>query len=114
MLRGKFHRARCRSIRVRRLLRRITSSLILALLAARLGAVILLDTGDPEVNTTPPSGALTGSGWQYQGAWGGVLGTPIAPHFFLSAAHVGRAGSTFLFQGSSYTIVQSFNQPGSD
>ena len=84
------------------------------ILATSVRAVILLDTGDPTVNTTPPSGALAGSGWQYEGAWGGVLGTPIAPHFFISAAHVGRAGSNFLFQGSSYTIVQSFTLPQSD
>lgn len=58
--------------------------------------------------------AVAGSGWQYEGAWGGVLGTPIAPHFFVTAAHVGRAGSNFLFQGSSYTIVQSFTLPKSD
>src|ERR1700682_3060031 len=32
--------------------------------------VILLSTGDPNYNTTEPSGALTGSGWQYEGSFG--------------------------------------------
>jgi hypothetical protein len=77
-------------------------------------AVILMDTGDPSVNTTAPGGALTNSGWQYEGDWGGFLGTPIAPHFFISAAHIGQAGSYFVFQGSSYTIVRGFGLTNSD
>jgi hypothetical protein len=77
-------------------------------------AVILMDTGDPSVNTTPPGGALTNSGWQYEGIWGGFLGTPIAPQFFISAAHIGQAGGNFVFQGSTYTIVRSFALANSD
>lgn len=77
-------------------------------------AVILMDTGDPSVNTTAPGGALTNSGWQYEGLWGGFLGTPIAPHFFISAAHIGQAGGNFVFQGSPYTIVRSFALADSD
>jgi hypothetical protein len=86
---------------------------IFAAAAAR--AVILLDTGDPAVNTTAPTGALANSGWQYEGIWGGFLGTPIAPHFFISAAHVGQSGGVnFSFQGETYTIVQSYSLPNSD
>ncbi|MEY2536975.1 MAG: hypothetical protein QOG67_715 [Verrucomicrobiota bacterium] len=85
---------------------------LLAALSAR--AVILLDTGDPTVNTTAPAGALADSGWQYQGDWGGWLGTPISPNFFVSAAHLGQASDHISFQGSSYQIVQSFSLPGSD
>jgi hypothetical protein len=77
-------------------------------------AVILFNTADPSTNKTAPDGALAGSGWQYEGAWGSLLGTPIAPHFFISAAHIGQAGANFLFQGSAYTIVRSFSLPGSD
>ena len=77
-------------------------------------AVIFLDTGDPTANTAAPAGDLAGSGWQFEGTWGGFLGTPIAPHFFISAAHVGRAGGNFVFQGSTYTLARSFSLPGSD
>jgi hypothetical protein len=77
-------------------------------------AVILFDTGDPSVNTSAPTGALANSGWQYEGFWGGNLGTPIAPHFFISAAHIGQAGTLFFYQGGSYTPVRSFSLPGSD
>jgi hypothetical protein len=77
-------------------------------------AVILMDTADPSANTTAPGGALANSGWQFQGDWGAYLGTPIAPHFFISAAHIGQAGSSFVFQGSSYTLVRSFSVSNSD
>ncbi|HJT79832.1 MAG TPA: hypothetical protein VJ719_01440, partial [Chthoniobacterales bacterium] len=53
------------------------------------GSVILFDTGDPTVNTSAPVGALPNRGWQYQGDWRGYLGTPIAPSFFITAAHLG-------------------------
>lgn len=86
--------------------------LLLGLGAAR--AVILFDTADPSANTTAPAGNLAGSGWQYEGTWGGLLGTPIAPHFFISAAHIGQADNHFTFQGSTYTIARSFTLAGSD
>ena len=87
----------------------------LALAALRpANGIILLDTGSPSANTTAPGGNLAGSGWQFEGIWGGYLGTPIAPHFFISAAHIGQAGGAFAFQGSTYTILASFSQPGSD
>jgi hypothetical protein len=76
--------------------------------------VILLDTADPAVNTSAPGGSLVDSGWQYEGIWGVFLGTPIAPHFFISAAHIGQAGSNFIFQSSTYTIVRTFSLANSD
>jgi len=82
------------------------------LAAAR--AVILLDTGDPDANTTEPIGSLADSGWQYEGEWGGLLGTPIAPNFFISAAHIGRAGDVFSFEGTEYHPVGVFSLAGSD
>jgi len=74
-------------------------------------ALILLDTGVPSVNTTAPGGSLTNSGWQYEGQWGGFLGTPIAPHFFVSAAHIGQAGSNLIFQGSTYMGASKLHPP---
>lgn len=82
---------------------------------ARAHGIILFDTGDPNVNTTAPTGSLTNSGWQYEGEWGGFLGTPIAPHFFISAAHIGNAGNnSFVFNGTTYTATQSYSLGGSD
>src|SRR4051794_24916141 len=63
-------------------------------------AVIVYGTGDPTHNTTAPGGALTNSGWQYQGQWGVSLGAPISTNFFITAAHVGGAvGDIFHFRG---------------
>src|SRR6185436_10644721 len=52
-------------------------------------AVIFWSTSDPSYNTTAPTGALAGSGWQYEGKWGSFLGTVIAPQYFVTAEHVG-------------------------
>src|SRR5882757_11346916 len=62
-------------------------SLLLGASSAK--AILFYQTGDPNYNTTAPGGSLTNSGWQYEGTWGGFLGTPIAPKYFITAAHVG-------------------------
>lgn len=81
-------------------------------LAINAGAVILFGT---EGNTTEPTDELAESGWQYQGEWGGFLGTPVAPRFFLSAAHVGNAGAALILNGVSYPVVRTiFDPAGSD
>jgi hypothetical protein len=79
-------------------------------------AVIFYDQETPSYNTTAPSGALTNSGWQYEGYFGSYLGTMIAPNLFITAAHIGAASSTFdydtTFSGTtsvSYNIDTSFN-----
>jgi hypothetical protein len=78
-------------------------------------AVILFSTADPEHNTTPPAGALSGSGWELQGLWGPFLGTPIAPHYFITAQHVGGSpGDLFFLNGASYMALQFFDDPSSD
>ncbi len=78
-------------------------------------AVILLGTADPTANTTAPTGSLANSGWQYQGTFVGFLGTPIAPNFFITAAHIGGApGATFTYQGVNYDLVQGFYDPFTD
>jgi len=87
--------------------------LLLAIPSAR--SVILFDTGDPTANTTAPTGDLANSGWQYEGNWLGLIGTPVASNFFIAAAHIGGAvGDIFVYQGVSYTTVKSFSQTGSD
>ena len=67
--------------------------------------VILFGT---EGNTTPPTADLADSGWQYQGDWGSFLGTPVAPSFFVSAAHIGQQSSVFRFNGVDYPVSRSY------
>jgi hypothetical protein len=89
--------------------------LALALAAQTSSAVILFGSGDPAYNTTPPTGVLTNSGWQYEGQWGSFLGTPIAPQYFLAAHHVGGAvGQTFMYHGVNYTTTAYWDDPSSD
>ena len=64
-------------------------------------AVIPLDTADPAANTTTPG---DNAGWQYQGQWGGFLGTPIAKNYFISAAHIGQADTVFVFHGETFQV----------
>lgn len=89
--------------------------LLLLLVISSARGVILFDTGDPTANTTTPTGDLANSGWQYEGNWLGLIGTPIAPSFFIAAAHIGGSvGDVFVYQGMSYPTVRSFSQTGSD
>ena len=86
----------------------------LVLAAVRVASgVILLETGDPASHTSTPG---DNSGWQYEGVWGGFLGTPIAPLYFLSANHIGNAGAgSFVFHGETYTVVADGGKdPASD
>lgn len=65
-------------------------------LSPRAAAIIFESTGDPNYNTTAPTGLLADSGWQYLGSWNGFVGTPISPNQFITAAHVGGGvGNTF-------------------
>jgi hypothetical protein len=76
--------------------------------------VILYETAAPSANTDEPAGELAGSGWQFQGQFGNFLGTPIAPHFFITAKHIYDASSAIVFQGGTYTLVDGFYDPNSD
>jgi hypothetical protein len=91
-------------------------------------AVLFQLTGDPTYNTNAPSGTLTNSGWQYEGIWntsyalfghnfpaGNFLGTPIAPQFFISAAHIfGSTNNVFVFNGVTYHPVAQYTTFNSD
>ena len=90
------------------------SFLLLLVGATNSFGVILFDTGDPNVNTTAPGGTLANSGWQYQGDWGGFLGTPISPKFFITAGHFGQAGAALSYQNVNYPVIGSFSLAGSD
>ena len=87
---------------------------VLALLADS-RAVLFDSTADPAFNTTEPGGTLAGSGWQFEGQWGGFLGTVIADHFFITARHIGgTVGQPFKFKGATYTTTAFFDDPNSD
>ena len=78
-------------------------------------AVLFTSTDDPTYNTTAPGGALTNSGWQYEGEWNGFLGTPIAPMFFLAAKHIGgTTGEVFVLNGFTYHTVAFSDCPNCD
>lgn len=89
-------------------------ALALFLAAADAPAVILFRTADPSANTSAPTGDLAGSGWQFEGTFGGFLGTPIAPNFFITASHFGQADTVFYFNAVAYPIVRQFKDPFSD
>ena len=87
----------------------------LASLPGRSQAIIFASTSNTTYNTTAPTGALTNSGWQYEGQWGSFLGTPIAPTFFLAAKHVGgTTGQVFVLNGFTYHTVAFADCPNCD
>lgn len=82
--------------------------------AAGAGGIILFRTGDPVANTTEPGGSLANSGWQFEGAFGSFLGTAIAPHYFITAKHLGNQSNNFFYGGTNYRIVRRFEDSASD
>ena len=81
-------------------------------LASRVNAVIFLETGDPQHNSSTPG---DNSGWQYEGKFMSFLGVPIAPHFFITAAHLGGSvGTVFDFHGDGYTTIAIHDVPSTD
>jgi hypothetical protein len=90
----------------------VAFSLFLQLPSAH--AVIFYSTADPAQNTTPPVNDVAGNGWNYEGTFGGFLGTAIAPHYFITAQHIGNQGNIFTLSGVDYHIVANFPDPQSD
>ena len=77
--------------------------------------VIFYSTGDPSYNSTAPTGDLEGSGWQFQGTFNSYLGTPIAPHHFITAHHIGGSvGNKFYYDGQVYTTTGYVDDSESD
>src|SRR5882672_9608313 len=74
-------------------------------------AVILY--GTPDRNGAPAPGSIAETPWNLQGQWGGFLGTPIAPNYFVTAVHVGGNSSVpFVFGGSLYSVDASYGTDG--
>jgi hypothetical protein len=55
------------------------------------------------------------SGWQFEGQFDGLLGTVIAPNYFITAKHIGGVlGDKFTFNGTNYTTTAVFPDPSND
>lgn len=88
---------------------RLIVGCLLAGISLPAGAVIFLETADPLHNTTTPG---DNSGWQYEGSVAGFLGVPIAPHFYITAKHIGGSvGQVFDFHGDSYVTIAFHDSP---
>lgn len=78
------------------------------------GAIILFGTGDPEANSTPPTGALADSGWKSQ-TESNPSGTAVGRSHILSAKHIGtKPGNTLKFDGLTYEVRRVEDAPSSD
>lgn len=105
------------TLRQHQFVSRVRFFLIVVLLVmpvAAAEAIILFRTGDREANTNEPTGHWAGSGWQFEGRFGAFLGTAIAPHYFITAKHLGRVADTFVYHGANYTVTDEFADPKSD
>src|SRR5262249_3711480 len=45
---------------------------------------------------------------------GTVLGTPIAPHYFITAKHVGGDSATLVYNGQTYHVTSPYDTPNAD
>jgi hypothetical protein len=99
---------------VRRSLKHTVLTLILASFSLPASAIIILG-GDGYGNTNAPVGSLEGSGWQFQGRFNTFLGTPIGPHHFIAAKHIGGSvGNKFYYGDEVFTTIGSVVDAGSD
>ena len=92
----------------------LTIAAALFMVAPMARAVTFISTADPTFNTTPPTGALAGSGWQYEASFGPFLATAVGPHHFLTVKHIGIPSNVFVYQGAAYTIISYYDDPGGD
>ena len=93
----------------------LASLIALAATPVATQAVIFASSGDPTKNTTAPTGALAGSGWQFLGDFDGSLGTVISPTQFIDAKHIGgHVGDTFTYKGVTYTTTSVATTANSD
>jgi hypothetical protein len=90
------------------------SILSLAAFATPAEAVILYRSAIR--NKSAPTGTNLNSGWQWEGNWAGAfVGTPIAPHYFISAAHLGGGvGGLITYKGINYKTTAAYDDPVTD
>ena len=65
-------------------------------LCSNLGAIVFVNSADPDHNTTAPTASDADAGWQFEGEFGVYTGTAIGDQYFITAQHFGVAGSTFV------------------
>lgn len=100
---------------MRAALSRLVAGVILAGLAGAAHAIIFHSSGDPNFNTTAPTGSLANSGWQWVGSLGGYQGTPIGPRHFIAARHIGvGVGTPLVLNGVTYPTTAVFDDTVSD
>jgi len=76
---------------------------------------VLHDTDDPSIYSSAPTGELAASGWEFQGQFNSYLGTPIAPHHFITAKHIGGSvGHDFHYNGEVFNTIAKTDDPDSD
>lgn len=85
----------------------VVLTLLILASANTVRAIVFASTGDSSFNTTAPTGALEGSGWQHLGNWNGFVGTQISPNHFITANHVGGSvgGSFIASNGQTFTTL---------
>jgi hypothetical protein len=78
-------------------------------------ALIFIGTKSLDDNTTAPTGIFANSGFELQGTWSVFQGTPIGPHHFITAKHVGGLpGQAITLNAVAYTAVAAFPDSVSD
>src|SRR5215218_3374964 len=91
------------------------AAVAIAFITAAQPAQAVLMTRTATRNTSTPINGLTGSGWQWEGNFGGFLGTPIGKNYFITAEHIGgNVGSTFTLGGKTYNTVAKYDDPTTD
>ena len=82
-------------------------------------ALVLYSTGDPNANTTAPTGPLADSGWQYENSFLSATGYPISNDSFVVSKHIvggyhtgNVGGTTFTYLGVTYNTVGRWDAPG--
>src|SRR4051812_4181938 len=95
----------------------LVGSAVAALFVFALPAQAVILYRSPTRNTSAPGGTNYNSGWQWEGNWGGgFTGTPIAPHYFITAEHIGgnATGQGLWLNGKTYTTTAMFDDPATD
>jgi hypothetical protein len=85
---------------------------IILIMALKAEAVILISSGDPEYNTTPPRGRYANSGWQWHIPWMGCTGVIVGQEYFIASRHVGGwIGAEFVHRNETYRTVAFWHEP---
>ena len=89
--------------------RHVAASIILLAIGQCASAVVVLGGRDAAGNLNNSGSNLNPAPFNldsYEGSFSSYIGTPIAPHYFATAAHIGgAAGQTISIDGSSFTVV---------